>query len=98
MTGVSIITGVISFALTIFLILLWVRFIFELVTSLSRSWRPRGFALVIAEVTFTVTDPPIRAVRRVIPPLRVGGIAIDFAFTIVMIAVLILIFIVGNLA
>ena len=47
--------------------------------------------LVLAEVVFSVTDPPIKVVRRVIPPLRVGGAALDFAWSIVMLACIILI-------
>jgi len=50
---------------------------------------------VVAEVTYTVTDRPIRAVRRVIPPLRIGGAALDFGWSIVMLATIILMSIVG---
>ena len=66
------------------------RFVLDLARMLARQWRPRGFALVLAEFTYTVTDPPIRLVRRVIPPLRVGGAALDFAWSIVMLVVIIL--------
>lgn len=87
---VSIIAFVIYVALTIFFVLMWARFILDLVRTFARGWRPRGLGLVLAELVFTVTDPPIKAVRRVIPPLRVGGAALDFAWTIVMLATIIL--------
>ena len=46
--------------------------------------------LVVAEFVFTITDPPIRAVRKVLPPVRVGGAALDFSWSIVMIVVIVL--------
>ena len=83
-------------ALSIFILIMWVRLIFDFVINFNRGWRPKGFALVIAEIAFTVTDPPIKAVRRVIPPLRIGGIALDFGWTLVMLAAIILSYVVGG--
>jgi len=73
---------------------MWGRFILDLVPMLARNWRPRGFLLVVAELVFTVTDPPVKAVRRVVPTLRAGGVAIDFSWSIVLIATIILSYIV----
>ena len=87
---VSIVATVVYVALVVFFILMWARFVLDLARMLARQWRPRGFALVLAEFTYTVTDPPIKLVRRVIPPLRVGGAALDFAWSIVMLVVIIL--------
>jgi YggT family protein len=88
---VSIIATIVYIALTIFFVLMWARFILDLVRSFARSWRPRGIGLVLAEAMYAVTDPPIKAVRRVIPPMRIGNAALDFAWSIVMLAVIILI-------
>lgn len=77
---------VIYVLLWIFLALLWVRFIVDWVQVFARSWRPRSVLLVALEGVYTVTDPPINALRRVIPPLRLGGVPIDFSFLIVMLA------------
>ena len=66
--------------------------------AIGRRWRPRGPELVIAEFVYTITDPPIKLVRRLIPPLRLGNAAIDFAWTIVMLAVIILMTIVSAFA
>lgn len=88
---VSIIATVIYVALTIFFVLMWARFILDLARTFARQWRPRGLGLVAAEAVFVVTDPPIKAVRRVVPPLRVGGASLDFAWSIVMLACIILI-------
>jgi YggT family protein len=61
------------------------RMIIELVMAFARSWRPRGVMLVVAETTFTLTDPPIRLVRRLIPPVRLGGVRIDVGFVVVIV-------------
>ena len=91
MSVVSIVATVIYVALIVFFLLMWARFILDLVQTFARSWRPRGLAVLLAEATYTVTDPPIKTVRRVIPPLRIGAASLDFAWSIVMLAVLILI-------
>lgn len=67
------------------------RLVFDLVLSFARSWRPRGIVLIIAEAVFTVTDPPLRLVRRVIPPLRIGNMQFDLAFLVVLIALQLLV-------
>ena len=91
MTPASIIATIVYVALTVFFVLMWARFVLDLVRVFARRWRPRGFVLVLAEFVYTVTDPPIKLVRRVVPPLRVGGAALDFAWSIVMLVVIILI-------
>ncbi|MEZ5192861.1 MAG: YggT family protein [Nocardioides sp.] len=52
----------------------------------ARSWSPRGVVLVGLELAYTVTDTPIKALRRVIPPLRLGGVALDVSFLVVLLA------------
>ena len=64
---------------------LWVRLITDWVQVFARSWEPRGVLLVILEVIYTVTDPPINALRKVIKPIRIGSFALDLSFFIVMI-------------
>ena len=91
MTPASIIATIVYVALTVFFVLMWARFVLDLVRVFARRWRPRGIVLVLAEFVYTVTDPPIKLVRRVVPPLRVGGAALDFAWSIVMLVVIILI-------
>jgi YggT family protein len=78
--------------LLVFFFALWARFILDLVQAFSESWRPHGPVLIVAEAAFTLTDPPIKAVRRVIPPLKLGAFALDFGFTIVMFAVILLMY------
>jgi len=56
----------------------------------AREWRPTGIVLVLAEAIFTVTDPPLKFLRRFIPPLRLGMVALDLSFMVLFIVVLIL--------
>ena len=71
--------------LWLFLAMLWVRFIFDWVQIFARRWSPSGPLLVTLESVYTTTDPPIKALRRVLPVLRIGTIAIDLSFIIVLI-------------
>jgi YggT family protein len=89
-TGVAVIAFVIYAALNIFIVVMWARFILDFVSMLAREWRPRGFLLILAELVYAITDPPVKAVRRVVPTLRAGGVAIDFSWTIVLLAAIIL--------
>ncbi|MFD6179039.1 MULTISPECIES: YggT family protein [unclassified Isoptericola] len=80
----------IGFLLGLFLLCLVVRLVFDWVQFFARDWRPRGVMLVIAEAVYTVTDPPLRALRRVIPPLTLGQVRLDLAFLILFIGTSIL--------
>jgi YggT family protein len=82
--AVSIIATVAYYVFLIFFVVMWVRFVLELVRTFARSWRPRGFALLLAEVVFTITDPPIKFFRRLLPPVSLGPIALDLGWTITM--------------
>ena len=64
---------------------MWIRFIVDWVQVFARSWSPRGILLVVLEAVYSVTDPPIKALRKVIPPLRLGNFALDLSFLIVFI-------------
>ena len=92
----SIIALILTMALTVFIVVMWARFVLDLARTFARRWRPQGFTLVIAEAVFVITDPPIKLVRRAVPPLRIGGAAIDFSWSIVMLAAIILNSIVGG--
>lgn len=67
-----------------YLITLIARVVLSLLQSFSPQWSPQGPVLVVAEAVYSLTDPPIRALGRVIPPLRIGNVALDLAFLVVM--------------
>ena len=82
--------AIIYVLLWVFIGLLWVRFIVDWVQVFARSWEPKGVLLVILEAVYTATDLPINALRKVIPPLRLGAVALDLSFLIVLLAAYIL--------
>jgi YggT family protein len=84
--------------LQVFFFLLIARLVLDYVQMFARSWRPSGVVLVIAEIIYSITDPPLKALRRVIPPLRIGGIALDLSFLVVIILVQVLAFFALQLA
>jgi YggT family protein len=93
---VSIVATVVFFALVLFLVLMWVRILLDWVRVLRRGWRPRGAVLLLAEVSFTVTDPPVRVARRIVRPIRFGEASLDFSSSIVLLLCLVLMYVVGS--
>jgi YggT family protein len=81
---------VIEGLLWFFIAMLWIRFVVDWVQVFARAWTPHGPLLVLLEMVYSVTDPPIKALRRVIPPLRIGSISLDLSFLIVMISAYVL--------
>ena len=87
---VSVIASIVHLALLLYLLVLFARLILDYIPLFNREWRPKGPGLVAAEIAYTITDPPIKLFRRLIPPLRIGTIALDFGFALTMMCVLIL--------
>jgi YggT family protein len=94
---VAAVAQVVWFALLVFLILLVFRLIMEYVFMFARSYRPAGAVAIGLELCYTVTDPPLKALRRVIPPLRIGRVSLDLSFIVLFFAVQILMNVVGRL-
>lgn len=86
----DLVRAVLHLLLYVFFLLLIGRLIFDWIQVFARQWRPTGIVLVVAETIYTVTDPPLRALRKVLPPLRIGGIALDLAFLVLILGVSIL--------
>ncbi|GAB3035862.1 YggT family protein [Nocardioides flavus (ex Wang et al. 2016)] len=83
--------------LFLFIALLWVRFVVDWVQVFARQWEPRGVLLVALEGVYTTTDPPIVALRKVVPPLRIGSVALDLSFLLVMVAAWLLLNVVATI-
>jgi YggT family protein len=79
---VLVVLQVVKLVVVLFLIFLLARAVLDWVQFFAHDWRPKGAALLVAEAVYTVTDPPLRALRRVIPPLRLGGTSIDVAYMV----------------
>ncbi|MCW2699473.1 MAG: hypothetical protein JWQ45_1008 [Blastococcus sp.] len=82
--------SIVSSVLLVFLVLLFARFVVDWVMVLARSWRPSGLVAAGLEVVYSTTDPPLKAVRKVIPPLNLGSIRLDLGFMVLLIAVVLL--------
>ncbi len=78
---------ILGFVLFLFWLLLIARIVVEFIRSFSRDWRPRGVTVVILEAIMTVTDPPVKLLRRVIPQLTIGAVRLDFSIMILLLVV-----------
>ena len=87
----SIFGQILGTVLWLYWLVLIARLVLDFVRIFARSWQPRGPVLLIAEFVYSITDPPQRALRRVIPPLRLGSVSLDLAFLILILGVQILI-------
>lgn len=77
---------ILGFALFIFWLLLIARIVVEFIRSFSRDWRPRGATVVMLEMIMSVTDPPVKLLRRIIPQLTVGSIRFDLSIMVLLLA------------
>ena len=94
----NVLLDIVSTVLLVFLILLFARFVVDWVMVLARSWRPQGAVAAGLEVVYMTTDPPLKAVRKVVPPLNLGSIRLDLGFMVLLIAVVLLRNLMGALA
>lgn len=83
----ELLISAVRFALFLFMMLLFARIILGFVMAFSRDWKPSGVSVVLAEGVFTITDPPLKALRKVIPPLSLGSIRLDLAFLVLFFGV-----------
>jgi YggT family protein len=87
---VNILRDVAFYLLSIYLLMLIVRLIFSWIQVYARDWHPKGFLLVVAEGVYSATDPPLRFLRRYIPTLRLGNVALDLSFMLLFLVVYVL--------
>lgn len=87
----SAVGQILATALWLYWLVLIARLVFDFVQIFARQWRPTGIILIIAEAIYSITDPPLRLLRRVIPPLRLGGVQFDLAFLVLLIGIQLLI-------
>ena len=77
--------------LFLYLLVLIGRLVFDFVQIFASDWRPSGPILIIVEGIYTLTEPPLKLIRRVVPPLRLGQVSLDLGFLILLIGLQILI-------
>jgi YggT family protein len=78
---------VVFYVLFFFWLLLTFRIVVELVRTFAREWHPAGGVAVALETIYTVTDPPVRLFRRIIPMVRIGGVGLDLSIMVLLLVV-----------
>jgi YggT family protein len=95
---VGVVFGILAFVVFLYLVLLFARLVIGWVQVFSRDWRPSGPLVVALEVVYSATDPPLNALRRVIPPLTIGSIRLDLGFMILFLVTVVVYNVLAGLA
>jgi YggT family protein len=82
--------AIIDFVLLLAMLFLIARIVLDWVQMLARSWRPTGFVMVLCEIIYSITDPPMRAVRSILPPIRIGMVALDLSPLVLFVVIFVL--------
>ena len=93
----TIVKLILYYVLWLYLLVLLGRLIIDVLQSYSRTWSPTGLLARIAEVIFTITDPPLRLIRRYIRPVRLGSVGLDLSYTLLFVIIIVLLAVVGRL-
>jgi YggT family protein len=96
--ALSVVWNILYTLLLIYFFVMWARFVLDLVRTFNRSWRPRGAWLVVVEAVYTLTDPLVRFFRRLVPPIRIGQVALDLGWSLAMLVVIVAMTVVSWLA
>ena len=94
----AVLFSVLLVAVGIFIAIMWARLILDFVVNFNRGWRPSGPLLLLAEIAYTITDPPIKLVRRFVPPVQFGAVSIDLSWTVVILIAILLSYVFLGLA
>jgi len=86
----SILFQILYLIVYLFFLVLLARFVLSAVLQYGRRWQPGRGAAAALETVWTVTDPPLKALRRVIPPLRIGNVSLDLAFIVLLVILFVL--------
>jgi YggT family protein len=87
---VALLWGVIGYVLYVYIVLILARVVLEWTRQFARRWRPVGVAAVGVELVYSLTDPPIRLLRRLVPPLQLGTVSLDLSVIILLIVLIVL--------
>lgn len=83
------IVSIISSLLNLYILILLIRVVLDWIQLFARSWRPTGAVLVLANIVYGLTDPPLRLIRRFVPLVRLGGVGIDLGFLVLWFGIVI---------
>jgi YggT family protein len=85
---VSVFWDALGYVLYIYIVVILARFVVEATRQFARSWRPIGVTAVGVEIVYVATDPPVKLLRRLIPPLHIGSISLDLSILILLLGIL----------
>jgi YggT family protein len=80
--------GVVGYVLYIYILVILARFVVEATRQFARAWRPAGVAAIGVEAVYVATDPPLRVLRKVVPPLQLGKVSLDLSIMLLLLAIL----------
>jgi YggT family protein len=84
----TLVWGVVGYVIYVYIILILARLVLDYTRQFARSWRPAGAAAIGIELVYLVTDPPIRLLRRLVPPLQLGTVSLDLSVIILLIVLI----------
>lgn len=71
--------------LTVYTWILLARVILSWVPMFAPDWTPRGPVLVLVELIYSLTDPPVKALGKIFKPVRMGNVSLDLSVLILFI-------------
>jgi YggT family protein len=87
MVALVLVLSVLSWVLLAFFLMLVARFVLSLIVMFAPQWHPKGPLLLVFELIYSVTDPFLRPLRRILPPIGAGGIRIDLSMLMLFVLV-----------
>jgi YggT family protein len=84
----AVVWDVLGYVLYVYILVILARFVVEITRQFARAWRPAGIAAVGVELVYVATDPPIRLLRRLIPPLQLGSLRLDLSIMVLLLGIL----------
>lgn len=87
MVALELVLIVLSWVLLAFFLILVARFVLSLIVMFAPQWHPKGPLLLMFELVYSVTDPFLRPLRRILPPIGAGGIRIDLSMLMLFVLV-----------
>jgi YggT family protein len=86
----SLFWGLVSYVIYLYVLIILARVVIEATRQFARKWRPTGLAAIGVETVYVATDPPVRLLRRVVPPVRLGNVSLDLSIIILLIVLVVL--------
>lgn len=78
----ALVISILLFLIQLYIVVLIARLVIDWIQVFAREWTPRGILLVLVEGVYSLTDPPLKALRRVIPGIRLGSVMLDLSFIV----------------